>query len=143
MLTTRSDIKLKNILLLEVCRAWKDNVIKLIDFGLSNYSRGERQSTFCGTPAYAAPEMILADSYTGAVDVWSVGVALYVMLHGSFPFAGVSDIIAMKVRAGPRGSSPFPVRSPSPAPVPTAQGPASGRAFFAPLCGGRQPHLHR
>ena len=47
------DIKHKNILLTE------DHDLKLIDFGLSNFVKaGELRSTFCGTPAYAAPEMV-------------------------------------------------------------------------------------
>jgi len=83
------DIKHKNILL--------DNEknVKLIDFGLSNFTKdGDMHATFCGTPAYAAPSMILAQEYTGPeVDVWSLGVVLYAMLSKEFPFKNVSDII--------------------------------------------------
>jgi serine/threonine protein kinase len=84
------DIKHKNILLDQ------DLNPKLIDFGLSNYSKdeGEMRSTFCGTPAYAAPEMILAHKYHGPeVDVWSLGIVLYTMFSKKFPFRTVSDII--------------------------------------------------
>lgn len=84
------DIKHKNILLDAQLNP------KLIDFGLSNYSKdeGEMRSTFCGTPAYAAPEMILAQRYHGPeVDVWSLGIVLYTMFSKRFPFRTVSDII--------------------------------------------------
>ncbi|KAL6051393.1 MAP/microtubule affinity-regulating kinase 4 [Balamuthia mandrillaris] len=84
------DIKHKNILL---DGKWE---IKLIDFGLSNYTVvGTLRSTFCGTPAYAAPEMILAKKYIGPeVDVWSMGVVLFSMVAGRFPFGNVSNIIS-------------------------------------------------
>ena len=72
-----------------------DMNVKMIDFGLSNYQEdGKMRSTFCGTPAYAAPEMILAQKYAGPeVDVWSLGVVLYAMLSKEFPFKNVADII--------------------------------------------------
>jgi len=55
---------------------------------------GKMRSTFCGTPAYAAPEMILGKKYNGPeVDVWSLGVVLYSMITGVFPFENVGDII--------------------------------------------------
>lgn len=83
------DIKHQNVLLNE------KGQIKLIDFGLSNFiEEGRLRSTFCGTPAYAAPEMILAKRYSGPeVDIWSLGVVLYSMLTSSLPFESVSDII--------------------------------------------------
>jgi len=55
---------------------------------------GKLRSTFCGTPAYAAPEMILGKKYVGPeVDIWSMGVVLYSMITGVFPFENVGDII--------------------------------------------------
>lgn len=68
--------------------------MKLIDFGLSNYmEEGKLRSTFCGTPAYAAPEMIIGKKYNGPeVDIWvsdtcphlqmSVGVKLTLIVYG-------------------------------------------------------------
>lgn len=62
--------------------------IKLVDFGLSNtYSDGELLKTACGSPCYAAPEMIAGEKYHGSkVDIWSCGVILYAMVCGFLPF---------------------------------------------------------
>jgi 5'-AMP-activated protein kinase catalytic alpha subunit len=62
--------------------------IKIVDFGLSNlYSEGETLVTACGSPCYAAPEMIAGKRYNGIdVDIWSSGVTLYAMLVGYLPF---------------------------------------------------------
>ncbi len=59
-----------------------------MDFGLSNtYKPGGLLKTACGSPCYAAPEMIAGNDYHGAkVDVWSCGVILYAMVCGYLPF---------------------------------------------------------
>ena len=64
--------------------------IKLTDFGLSNKCDDTGLlDTICGTVPYAAPELLLGQSYSGpAVDVWSLGVVLYTMVTGSRPFVG-------------------------------------------------------
>jgi 5'-AMP-activated protein kinase catalytic alpha subunit len=64
------------------------NNIKLADFGLSNTMRdGFFLKTSCGSPNYAAPEVISGKLYAGPeVDVWSCGVILYALLCGSLPF---------------------------------------------------------
>ena len=70
------------------------NTIKIIDFGLSNViSEGDPYlSTACGSPCYAAPEMILCTrnpdkKYDGfKSDIWSCGVILYTMICGTLPF---------------------------------------------------------
>ncbi|PRP75216.1 hypothetical protein PROFUN_15926 [Planoprotostelium fungivorum] len=94
------DIKHQNILLDD-----KFNM-KLIDFGLSNYmEEGKMRSTFCGTPAYAAPEMIIGKKYNGPeVDIWSMGVVLYSMITGVFPFDNVGDIIKGNFQDPPTAS---------------------------------------
>jgi 5'-AMP-activated protein kinase, catalytic alpha subunit len=62
--------------------------LKIIDFGLSNlYGPGELLETACGSPCYAAPEMIAGKKYKGLqVDIWSCGVILYAMVCGYLPF---------------------------------------------------------
>lgn len=62
--------------------------IKLIDFGLANAMKDSQAlSTACGSPNYAAPEVISGQSYGGQeVDIWSCGVILYAMVCGSLPF---------------------------------------------------------
>lgn len=76
------DLKIENILI-----DHNDN-IKIIDFGLSNfYDNKVLLSTFCGSLYFAAPELLLGQRYHGPeVDIWSLGVVLYVMLCGKVPF---------------------------------------------------------
>ena len=64
--------------------------IKIIDFGFSiSIPKEKRLSIYCGTPSYMAPEMIKKCNYHGdPVDVWALGILLYILLHGRFPFKG-------------------------------------------------------
>ena len=77
------DIKPENILL----DKGKKN-LKLVDFGLGNiYKKNELVKTACGSPCYAAPEMLSGKAYDGFYsDLWSCGVVLYCMLVGTLPF---------------------------------------------------------
>jgi len=76
------DLKPENVLL------DNDLNVKIADFGLSNeISDGDFLTTSCGSPNYAAPEVIRGGVYAGPeIDVWSSGVILYVMLCGRLPF---------------------------------------------------------
>ena len=84
------DLKPENLLLNE------DNILKIIDFGLSNFFFEENKllTTPCGSPCYASPEMILGNKYDGfCIDIWSSGIILYAMLCGYLPFEeGEGDI---------------------------------------------------
>lgn len=76
------DLKPENLLLEARGR------LKIVDFGLSNlYKQDELLKTACGSPCYAAPEMIAGKKYNGlGVDIWSSGVILFAMLAGYLPF---------------------------------------------------------
>ena len=65
-----------------------DLTLKIVDFGLSNmYESGATLKTACGSPCYAAPEMIAGKRYHGLkTDIWSSGVVFYAMLFGTVPF---------------------------------------------------------
>ena len=86
------DLKPENLLYLNPGPE-KNNPIKVIDFGLSQYiSPNKKLSTKVGTAYYVSPE-ILQGNYTEKCDVWSAGVILYIFLSGDPPFNGPSDSV--------------------------------------------------
>ena len=91
------DIKPENLLL------DNQNNIKIVDFGLSNsYPKNELLTTACGSPCYAAPEMINGEKYYGLkADIWSSGIVLYAMLCGYLPFEEAdNEKLYKKITAG-------------------------------------------
>ena len=61
-------------------------VVKVCDFGWSVYRGSQLRNTFCGTPLYLSPQILIGDSYDESVDVWALGIVLYEMVLGEGPF---------------------------------------------------------
>ena len=74
------DLKPENLLIND------KNIIKLCDFGWSVKLNDDKRTTFCGTVEYMAPEIIKKQKYDEAIDVWSLGVLLYELVHSYSPF---------------------------------------------------------
>ncbi|GMF29821.1 unnamed protein product [Phytophthora lilii] len=108
------DLKLENVLFDE-----HSGHATVIDFGFSDFEKSSvpdvldpaegsssrkwsKKKNFCGTPSYMAPEVVTSERYDGRpVDIWSLGVLLYVMLCGKFPFQGVGfHQLYQKLRTG-------------------------------------------
>jgi len=79
------DLKPENLIYLS---PKNDSPIKITDFGLAKYRSGKdmAMTTACGTPGYVAPEVLKNEPYDKAVDMWSLGVILYILLCGFPPF---------------------------------------------------------
>ena len=74
------DIKPENLLINN------NNILKLCDFGWSVYLNNNKRVTFCGTVEYMAPEIVKKKEYDFSIDVWSLGVLLYELIHSHSPF---------------------------------------------------------
>jgi len=98
------DLKPENLLL------DKDKNIQIIDFGFGNTFHQDRfLETFCGSPFYAAPEMISGKPYHGPeIDVWSMGVILFALLAGRVPFeAKTMPELYAKIKRGEYENSSY------------------------------------
>ncbi|KAI5620783.1 serine/threonine-protein kinase SIK2 [Silurus asotus] len=77
--------------------------IKIADFGFANFFQpGKPLATWCGSPPYAAPEVFEGQQYEGPqLDIWSLGVVLYVLVCGALPFDGPSlPVLRQRVLEG-------------------------------------------
>lgn len=95
------DLKPENYL---VVSKQSDVHVLMADFGLARFHAGDMK-TLCGTPQYLPPELVLqalgkakGSTYTQAVDVWSLGVVLYVMLSGYPPFGPKDHKLIMEAK---------------------------------------------
>ncbi len=78
------DLKPENIL-------FNDGQLKIADFGWSNLDDSFR-NTFCGTPDYLSPEMIKGTGHDEKLDIWTLGILMYELLHGRPPFSPATKI---------------------------------------------------
>lgn len=87
------DIKAQNILL------DMNNDVILCDFGFCKIQEGGQSmlQTSCGSPVYAAPEVILRKPYSYPADIWSLGVLFYLMVVGYFPFQSDNVLSTMRM----------------------------------------------
>jgi BR serine/threonine kinase len=97
------DLKPENILL------DASNHIKIADFGFARWMKSNIAETSCGSPHYAAPEVVRGCQYDGRkADIWSVGVILFALLAGKLPFDDPSiRVLLSKVKAGRYTMPPF------------------------------------
>ncbi|GAX83638.1 hypothetical protein CEUSTIGMA_g11062.t1 [Chlamydomonas eustigma] len=97
------DLKLENMIMMN---ERDDSPVKIADFGLSKFFSPETVlSTMCGSPQYVAPEVLgVGDGlkeYSPAVDMWSVGVILFILLSGYSPFDDDNDAVLFeKIKKG-------------------------------------------
>lgn len=94
------DVKLGNVMVTPT------GIVKLLDFGLAKAVRGPtmRAERVIGTPRYMAPEAIRREDIDLRVDVYAVGVLLYRMLTGKYPFGG-KDVLDQHLHREPRDPS--------------------------------------
>ena len=79
------DLKPENILLSKN-EANGETTAKISDFGFADLFSEAKLQKYCGTEGYAAPEIMLHIPYDQSVDIWSLGVIVYVLLSGKLPF---------------------------------------------------------
>jgi len=95
------DLKPENILIDE------NMTVKLADFGMSEVMMDQYLTLSCGSPHYVCPEIILGQPYDGTkVDIWSLGVILFVLLTGQVPFNAPSVRKLLNLIIGSKFTAP-------------------------------------
>jgi serine/threonine protein kinase len=92
------DIKAENILLISdhTKKEPYGYITKICDLGFCRED-DDNVNTFCGTTSYMAPEIFKKNVYCKKVDIWAVGVLMYKMLFGDFPFKSTSIVIQVLI----------------------------------------------
>jgi len=85
----------------ENCLIDKEGNVKLCDFGWTVDTLHGERATFCGTYEYMAPEIIKEKPYSKSIDVWSLGVLLYELIHSYSPFRLNMNQMAKQEQADP------------------------------------------
>ena len=92
--------------------------VKIVDFGLAKVIKGGQTYTFCGTPDYLAPEVILSEGHDWAVDYWGLGVLIFEMTEGVAPFYAENPMdVSAPSRRRETGPGIRLVRPPPPLPA--------------------------
>jgi len=95
------DIKCENVLLYKASGPVEQNLFKLCDFGFAAIDHGQGLCDRLGSPDTVAPEVVVGARYGAPVDIWSIGVLLYMMISATPPFYAASDSeVLRKVRTG-------------------------------------------
>jgi len=100
------DLKPENLLL--TSKDPKNAEVKLIDFGLAKVMHETVASSFLGTKGYLAPEMLQRHSYDKAIDIWALGVIVFVLVCGCLPFDDDSSKISSESAARKKFALRFP-----------------------------------
>ncbi len=89
------DLKAENIL---VSESDGNPIIKIIDLGFARHTSSENLESVLGTPFYIAPELLKKESHDHKVDFYSLGMLLYRIVYGKFPFVGKNEIDIYKAQ---------------------------------------------
>lgn len=85
------DLKPENLLMFD------GGVVKITDFGWSA-EQSEVRNTFCGTQEYLAPEMIEGSGHDEKLDVWTLGILVYELIHGKTPFFNIGKGVDVRAQ---------------------------------------------
>ena len=81
------------------------------------YSSTDKRETFCGTPLYISPELLLGNSYDRQVDIWALGVMMYEFLTGKIPFKIQHEHNLLEIVRCPLARSTPPSSTPTTSPT--------------------------